>query len=110
MKDLEKKNARLCQAIADLTLDKLILQEAAKGNCEPRAPAALHRSYRKELPVSERRVCRVLGQHRLTQCKVPRGADNSAFRLDRISGVADSNLRALQSGAGIEHHAVASLP
>lgn len=32
MKDLEKENARLRQAIADLTLDKLILQEAAKGN------------------------------------------------------------------------------
>ena len=32
MKDLEKENARLCRAISDLTLDKLILQEAARGN------------------------------------------------------------------------------
>ena len=32
MKDLERENARLRQAIADLTLDKLILQEAARGN------------------------------------------------------------------------------
>ena len=32
MKDLEKENARLRRAISDLTLDKLILQEAAKGN------------------------------------------------------------------------------
>src|SRR3546814_112737 len=30
------------------------------------------------MPVSERRVCRVLGQHRLTQRKVPRGADDEA--------------------------------
>jgi putative transposase len=32
MKDLEKENARLRRAVSDLTLDKLILQEAAKGN------------------------------------------------------------------------------
>ena len=32
MKDLEKENLRLRRAISDLTLDKLILQEAAKGN------------------------------------------------------------------------------
>jgi len=32
MKDLEKENQRLRRAISDLTLDKLILQEAAKGN------------------------------------------------------------------------------
>ncbi|GJE77885.1 IS3 family transposase ISMex5 [Methylorubrum suomiense] len=32
MKDLELENQRLRKAIADLTLDKLILQEAAKGN------------------------------------------------------------------------------
>ena len=30
------------------------------------------------MPVSERRVCRVLGQHRSTQRKVPRGADDEA--------------------------------
>jgi transposase-like protein len=32
MKDLEAENARLRKAIADLKLDKLILQEAARGN------------------------------------------------------------------------------
>ena len=32
MKDLETENQRLRTAIADLTLDKLILQEAARGN------------------------------------------------------------------------------
>ena len=32
MKELEKENQRLRRAISDLTLDKLILQEAAKGN------------------------------------------------------------------------------
>lgn len=32
LKDLEKENERLRRAISDLTLDKLILTEAAKGN------------------------------------------------------------------------------
>ena len=32
LKDLEAENARLRRAIADLTLDKLILQEASRGN------------------------------------------------------------------------------
>ena len=32
LKDLEAENARLRRAVADLTLDKLILQEASRGN------------------------------------------------------------------------------
>jgi hypothetical protein len=32
LKELEKENARLKRAVAELTLDKLILKEAAEGN------------------------------------------------------------------------------
>ncbi len=32
LKDLETENSRLRRAVSDLTLDKLILAEAAKGN------------------------------------------------------------------------------
>jgi transposase-like protein len=32
MKDLEAENARLRRAVSDLTLDKMILEEAARGN------------------------------------------------------------------------------
>ena len=32
LKDLERENARLTRAVAELTLDKLILREAAEGN------------------------------------------------------------------------------
>src|ERR1041384_94471 len=35
MKALETENQRLRKAIADLTLDKLILQEAARGTLRP---------------------------------------------------------------------------
>ena len=31
-KELQKENARLKRAVANLTLDKLILEETAKGN------------------------------------------------------------------------------
>jgi hypothetical protein len=32
MKELEKENGRLKRAVAELTLDKLILKEALEGN------------------------------------------------------------------------------
>ena len=32
VRELEQENARLKRAVANLTLDKLILEEAAKGN------------------------------------------------------------------------------
>jgi putative transposase len=32
LKELERKNARLRKAVADLTLDKQVLAEMAKGN------------------------------------------------------------------------------
>ena len=32
LKDLEKENERLRKAVSDLTLEKLILREAASGN------------------------------------------------------------------------------
>src|SRR5215467_2055615 len=42
LKDLELENSRLRKAVSDLTLDKLILQEAARGNfLAPRVAAPL---------------------------------------------------------------------
>ncbi len=40
------------------------------------------------MPVSERRVCRVLGQHRSTQRKTPRGADDEAALTENIIALA----------------------
>ncbi|MCA0211468.1 MAG: IS3 family transposase [Proteobacteria bacterium] len=89
MKDLEKENARLRRAISDLTLDKLILQEAAPGKLL--SPARRRRCIdhiRMMMPVSERRLCRVLGQHRSTQRKAPRGADDEAALTEDIIALA----------------------
>jgi len=33
LKELERENERLKKAVAELTLDKVILKEAARGNC-----------------------------------------------------------------------------
>ena len=40
------------------------------------------------MPVSERRICRVLGQHRSTQRKMPRGADDEAALTEDIIALA----------------------
>ena len=51
LKELEMENQRLRRAVSDLTLDKLILKEAARGTAGPRsetskpfAPASMHRA------------------------------------------------------------------
>ena len=44
LKELEQENGRLRRAVSDLTLDKLILQEAARGNFKPRASSRLYRA------------------------------------------------------------------
>ena len=43
LKDLEKENDRLRKAVSDLTLEKLILKEAASGTSEPLPPSPLRR-------------------------------------------------------------------
>jgi len=45
LKDLEKENEHLRRAVSDLTLDKLILKEAAREISGPFAPSSLHRAY-----------------------------------------------------------------
>ena len=73
-KVLELENSRPRTAVSDLTLDKLILTEAAKGNFQ--APRVFDH-VRANLHVSEHRACAALGQHRSTQRKVPRGREDA---------------------------------
>ncbi|WP_149774779.1 IS3 family transposase [Ruegeria intermedia] len=86
LKRLQKENERLRKAVSDLTLDKLILAEAAKGKLlSPAHRRACIELVRNELGVSERRACRVLRQHRSTQRKLPRGrADEERLVADMI--------------------------
>lgn len=68
LKALEKENARLRKAASNLTLDASILKRGRAGKVlspSRRHDGAAHK--RAGLGVSERRACRVIGQHRSTQ-------------------------------------------
>ncbi|WP_160119848.1 IS3 family transposase [Rhodovarius lipocyclicus] len=79
LKELERENARLRKAVSDLTLEKVILKEAAFGKVvSPARRRACVEHVMRELGVSERKACAVLGQHRSTQRKAPRGSDDEA--------------------------------
>ncbi|MFY9240757.1 MAG: IS3 family transposase [Roseovarius sp.] len=70
MKEIEKENARLRRAVSDLTLDNQILQEVGAGKVlSPSRKRIAVDHVVEELGVSERRACRVIGQHRSTQRK-----------------------------------------
>ncbi|WP_188855052.1 IS3 family transposase [Aureimonas glaciei] len=86
LKELEKENERLRKAVSDLTLEKLILKEAAFGKLvsPARRRQCIDHAVMK-FGVSERLACRVLGQHRSTQRKVPRGRlDDAALTADIV--------------------------
>ncbi|WP_157374255.1 IS3 family transposase [Salipiger sp. CCB-MM3] len=79
LKELEKENLRLRRAVSDLTLEKLILTEAAPGKLlSPSRRRECVEHVRQTLGISERRACRVLGQHRSTQRKPPQGREDEA--------------------------------
>ncbi|MCX8504429.1 MAG: IS3 family transposase [Beijerinckiaceae bacterium] len=89
LKDLEAENARLRRAVSDLTLDKMILKEAAPGKLlSPARRRACIDHVRSELKLSERRVCRVLGQHRSTQRRVPVGRDDEERLIADVTELA----------------------
>ncbi|WP_241765653.1 IS3 family transposase [Hyphomonas chukchiensis] len=70
MKDMEKENVRLRRAVSDLTLDNQILQEVGAGKVLSPSRKRIAVDHVVEgLGVSERRACRVIGQHRSTQRK-----------------------------------------
>ncbi|WP_085956414.1 IS3 family transposase [Roseibium aggregatum] len=87
LKRLQKENERLRKAVSDLTLDKLILAEAAPGKLlSPARRRACIDHVRSQMKLSERRVCLVLGQHRSTQRRRPRGrADEERLVEDMIA-------------------------
>ncbi|WP_132665862.1 IS3 family transposase [Rhizobium sp. PP-CC-3G-465] len=89
LKELETENARLRRAVSDLTLDKMILTEAAKGKLlSPARRRACVDHVTAELGVSERRACRVLGQHRSTQRKNAKTPDDEAALTADITALA----------------------
>ncbi|MEM7188429.1 MAG: IS3 family transposase [Pseudomonadota bacterium] len=77
LKDLEKENARLKRLLADAELDKAILKEAAFGKLVgPSRKRQFIEHACGEFGVSQRRACRVVGQHRSTQWRKPQKLDD----------------------------------
>ncbi|WP_439620782.1 IS3 family transposase [Hyphomonas sp.] len=90
MKDMEKENARLRRAVSDLTLDNQILQEVGAGKVlSPSRRRAVVDHVVEELGVSERRACRVIGQHRSTQRKQPIQRDDEDALTSTIIRLAE---------------------
>ena len=70
---LRAENARLRRMVSELGLDRVILLEAIQcGMPTPVLRRELVDHVQAALGVSERRACRVLGQHRSTQRKKPK--------------------------------------
>ena len=86
-KEVEKENQGLRRAVSDLTLDKLILTEAAKGNVQARHVVVSAST----LCGGSWRVRAGLGQHRFTQTqrKVPQGRADEQRLSDDIIKLAD---------------------
>src|SRR3546814_17911694 len=75
----------------DLRPDARQVDPAGGGSGKLLSPARRRRCIdhvRGELAVSERRICRVLGQHRSTQRTVPRGEDDEDDITDAIVALA----------------------
>jgi hypothetical protein len=89
---VEGARGRERSSLSDLTLDKRILTEAAnEGLFSDELRRACVETVKAALGVSERRACRVLGQHRSTQRKKPRSLDgaghdngSSTFRSETL--------------------------
>ena len=89
LKELETENARLRRAVSDLTLDKMILCRGCQGKLlSPARRRACVDHVTAELGVSERRACRVLGQHRSTQRKTAKTPDDEAALTADITALA----------------------
>jgi putative transposase len=73
MTQLRAENARLRRTVSELSLDRLILLEVIRhGMPTPVFRRELVDHVQDALGISERRACRVLGQHRSTQRKKPK--------------------------------------
>lgn len=73
MKDLERENAQLKKLVADLALDKSDPSGGVEADfLRPSRRREAIEQVRRVLPVSERRTCRVLVQHRSTQRHRPK--------------------------------------
>jgi hypothetical protein len=90
LKTLEAENQRLKKLVAEQALDIDMLKELAEGLLTPERRRRAVTVLQEHFGVSQRRACRVVGQHRSTQRKQPRPVRSEnqriAARLREIAG------------------------
>ncbi|MEO0966686.1 MAG: IS3 family transposase [Planctomycetota bacterium] len=92
LKQLEEENRKLKQLVADLSLDKSMLQDALKGKTlTPDRRRSLVNSATAAYRVSKRRACAVLKQPRATQ-RYRSVADDQAYLRKRIREIAERHV------------------
>ncbi|MFQ5463992.1 MAG: IS3 family transposase [Phycisphaerae bacterium] len=85
LKELEIENRRLKKAVADLTLDKQILEEASKGKLvSPARKRVIVKRACETLNASERQACRALSQPRSTQRFTCKERDGDKALIERM--------------------------
>jgi putative transposase len=89
---LEEENRRLKQLVADLSLDKLMLQDMLQKKCERRRELVRHLEW--TYRVSERRGCAVLRFNRSSH-RYRANRNDQAMLRGRIRGLAAGALRLL---------------
>lgn len=87
LKMLEDENARLKRVVADLTLDRQILQEVDKKALKPAKRRELARWMQERFRISVKQSCRLALLQRSTWYRKSRARDQSALRM-RIRDVA----------------------
>ena len=94
LKALERENARLKRAVAELTLEKLILKEAAAGNFYAQlGDGQGGQQVVTKLGIAERRACRVLGQSRSPPRPHRQPLDDEEARTAAVIGLATQDGR-----------------
>jgi putative transposase len=93
LRQVEDENRKLKQLVADLSLDKHMLQEALRKKLvKPPLKRAVVRYFRVGFRVSERRACRLAGVGRSSFCYRSQASDQTALRL-RLRDLAATRVR-----------------
>jgi len=92
LKQLEDENAKLKRVVADLTLDKAMLQDVLRKKW--RGPPFVARSHVicTVYDIGERRACKATGFPRSSQCDKPRGDPQTELRM-RLRDLAAGRVR-----------------
>ena len=98
LRQLEEENAQLKRIVADLTLDKQMLQDVLKKALKPRQRGQLVSLLLLEYRVSERRACATAFLHRWVYRYLEQPRDDRAVR-QRMKEIAATRVRYGLSGS-----------